>query len=94
MHAKTRLCTIRVCVYAREGYADRARGESMNRYETSSAEMVLEKRLGDKKWHSDDEIRELIKRHGVSKKAFKQARINLRIMTRNNGDGTWDWRLP
>ena len=81
-------------MYTREGYADRVRGESMKGYETSSAEGILAKCLGDKKWHSSDEIREFIKRHGISKKAFKQARISLRVKTRNNGDGTWDWRLP
>lgn len=83
-----------MCVYACEGYAIAAGGNAVEESDLKRAEAVLKECLKDKEWHSCDEVREVIKRLEIPKKTFRQARNNLSIETRNNGDGTWDWRIP
>lgn len=49
--------------------------------------------LADEEWHSCDEVRKYIQSKGISRKAFSEARKELEVQTRNNGDGTWSWRM-
>lgn len=54
---------------------------------------LLKRELQDGKWHDVEEIRKLIKGAGIKQNIFKQARKELGIVTRNNGNGTWSWRM-
>lgn len=49
--------------------------------------------LGDGEWHATEELRWHMCTNGISKKVFRKARHDLGIVTRNNGNGTWDWRM-
>lgn len=61
--------------------------------EIEFAESILAFYLQDGTWHSCEEVRQKLKGHKVRQNILKQARKSMRIETRNNGDGTWDWRL-
>jgi len=54
---------------------------------------LLRQELKDGKWHDAEEVRAVMKGYGVKKNDFKQARKELGVKTKNNGDGTWSWRL-
>lgn len=54
---------------------------------------LLRQELEDGKWHSAEEVRSVMKGYGVKRTDFKNARKELGVKTRNNGDGTWSWRL-
>lgn len=54
---------------------------------------LLAQELSDGEWHDAEEVRALMKGAGINKSDFRQARREMGIMTRNNGDGTWSWRL-
>ena len=49
--------------------------------------------LGDRQWHRADELRYHMKVNDIPKSVFRKARQDIGVITRNNGDGTWDWRL-
>lgn len=61
--------------------------------EIEFAESILSFYLQDGEWHSCEEVRQKLTGHKIRKSVLKQARKGLQIETRNNGDGTWDWRL-
>lgn len=57
------------------------------------AKEILRQELQDGDRHDAEEIREIMRGAGIKQKDFKQARQELGVKTRNNGDGTWSWRM-
>lgn len=54
---------------------------------------LITRELADGKWHRAEDVRNVAKRAGIGKSDFKQVRRELGVKTKNNGDGTWSWRL-
>lgn len=57
------------------------------------AKEILRRELQDGDWHDAEEIRSAMRGAGIKKNDFKQARKELGVRTKNNGNGTWSWRL-
>ena len=71
--------------------SERRRRATLTDYEF--AKINLYEILCDGEWHSAETVRAYIRMNLINQATFRKARRELGVQTRNNGDGTWDWRL-
>ena len=79
-----------VCVHA---YA-REEQNVTEKEELRKCKVLLTDLLKDKEYQDTRKVIRALEQEGIKHKGIiKKARIELQIKTRNNGDGTWSWRL-
>lgn len=62
--------------------------------EVEMCKVILKYLLSGGRYHDTREVMKNLKAAGVTRKdVIHEARKELGVKTRNNGDGTWSWRL-